>query len=72
MIATLAAAGHEPVAENLNRSHERSGGARCTNRWAGLHAESEVERHYRDSRVLGIGGGTTVIMTEIVAKSVIA
>jgi acyl-CoA dehydrogenase len=34
--------------------------------------ESEVERHYRDSRVLGIGGGTTVIMTEIVAKLLIA
>lgn len=28
----------------------------------------EVERHYRDSRILGIGGGTTEIMTEIVAR----
>ncbi|MEN3360312.1 MAG: hypothetical protein V7637_4294, partial [Mycobacteriales bacterium] len=27
----------------------------------------EVERHYRDSRIFGIGGGTTEIMTEIVA-----
>jgi acyl-CoA dehydrogenase len=34
----------------------------------GYMRESEVERHYRDSRILGIGGGTTEIMTEIIAK----
>jgi acyl-CoA dehydrogenase len=34
----------------------------------GYMRESEVERHYRDSRILGIGGGTTEIMTEVVAK----
>ena len=34
--------------------------------------ESEVERHYRDSRILRIGGGTNEIMTEIVAKLLIA
>ncbi|WP_324276592.1 acyl-CoA dehydrogenase family protein [Blastococcus brunescens] len=33
---------------------------------------SEVERHYRDSRILGIGGGTNEIMTEIVAKLMLA
>ncbi|RBY85071.1 acyl-CoA dehydrogenase [Blastococcus sp. TF02A-30] len=38
----------------------------------GYMRESEVERHYRDSRILGIGGGTTEIMTEIVAKLLIA
>ena len=27
----------------------------------------EVERHYRDARILGIGGGTTEILTEVVA-----
>ncbi|HSK62028.1 MAG TPA: acyl-CoA dehydrogenase family protein [Actinomycetospora sp.] len=27
----------------------------------------EVERHYRDARLLGIGGGTTEIMNEVVA-----
>jgi acyl-CoA dehydrogenase len=27
----------------------------------------EVERHYRDSRILGIGGGATEVMNEIVA-----
>jgi acyl-CoA dehydrogenase len=29
---------------------------------------TEVERHYRDARILGIGGGTTEIMNEIIAK----
>jgi acyl-CoA dehydrogenase len=29
---------------------------------------SEVERHYRDARILGIGGGTTEIMNEIIAR----
>ncbi len=38
----------------------------------GYMRESEVERHYRDSRILGIGGGTTEIMTEIVAKLLLA
>mgnify|MGYP000633825527 CR=1 FL=1 len=26
-----------------------------------------MERHYRGSRILGIGGGTTEIMAEVVA-----
>jgi acyl-CoA dehydrogenase len=34
----------------------------------GYMRESEVERHYRDSRILGIGGGTTEIMTEVISK----
>ena len=34
----------------------------------GYLREAEVERHYRDARILGIGGGTTEIMNEIVAK----
>ncbi|SEG55131.1 acyl-CoA dehydrogenase [Thermomonospora echinospora] len=34
----------------------------------GYLRESEVERHYRDIRILGIGGGTTEIMNEIIAK----
>lgn len=28
---------------------------------------TEVERHYRDARILGIGGGTTEVMTELAA-----
>ena len=34
----------------------------------GYMRDSEVERHYRDSRILRIGGGTDEIMDEIVAK----
>jgi acyl-CoA dehydrogenase len=34
----------------------------------GYLREGEVERHYRDARILGIGGGTTEIMNEIIAK----
>jgi acyl-CoA dehydrogenase len=35
----------------------------------GYMAESEVERQYRDMRVLGIGGGTTEILTSLAAKT---
>ncbi|WP_229075634.1 acyl-CoA dehydrogenase family protein [Actinoplanes sp. DH11] len=34
----------------------------------GYMRESEVERHYRDSRILGIGGGATEVMTDLAAK----
>ena len=36
----------------------------------GYLRESEVERHYRDARILSIGGGTTEIMKEIIAKTI--
>ncbi|ASL07623.1 MULTISPECIES: acyl-CoA dehydrogenase family protein [Mycobacteriaceae] len=36
----------------------------------GYMRESEVERHYRDCRILGIGGGTNEIMNEIIAKRI--
>ena len=35
----------------------------------GYMRESEVERQYRDMRILGIGGGTTEILTGLAAKS---
>lgn len=38
----------------------------------GYLQESEVERHYRDSRILGIGGGTNEIMTELIGRVVLA
>jgi acyl-CoA dehydrogenase len=34
----------------------------------GYMREHEVERHYRDARLLSIGGGTTEIMNEIIVK----
>lgn len=34
----------------------------------GYMRESEVERHYRDARVLGIGGGATEVMTDLAAR----
>ncbi len=34
----------------------------------GYMRESEVERQYRDMRILGIGGGTTEILTGLAAK----
>ena len=36
----------------------------------GYMREHEVERHYRDARLLSIGGGTTEIMNEIIARSI--
>jgi acyl-CoA dehydrogenase len=33
----------------------------------GCMRESEVERHYRDARILAIGGGTREIMNEVIA-----
>lgn len=35
----------------------------------GYMTESEVERQYRDMRIIGIGGGTTEILTSLAAKS---
>src|ERR1700761_6740122 len=34
----------------------------------GYMSESEIERQYRDMRILGIGGGTTEILTSLAAK----
>ena len=34
----------------------------------GYMSESEVERQYRDMRILGIGGGTNEIMTGLASK----
>ena len=35
----------------------------------GYMSESEIERQYRDMRILGIGGGTTEILTSLAAKT---
>jgi acyl-CoA dehydrogenase len=34
----------------------------------GYMRESEVERHYRDARILGIGGGASEVLTELAAR----
>jgi len=34
----------------------------------GFLRDAEVERHYRDAKVLGIGGGATEVMTDLAAK----
>ncbi|GAA0970730.1 Acyl-CoA dehydrogenase, short-chain specific [Nocardioides aquaticus] len=34
---------------------------------AGYMRESEIDRHYRDARVLGIGGGATEVLTDLAA-----
>jgi acyl-CoA dehydrogenase len=36
----------------------------------GYMRESEVERHYRDARILRIGGGTDEIMLEVIGKRI--
>jgi acyl-CoA dehydrogenase len=35
----------------------------------GYMRETEVERHYRDARILGIGGGATEVMNDLIAKA---
>jgi acyl-CoA dehydrogenase len=35
---------------------------------AGYLRESEIERHYRDARILGIGGGATEVLDELAAR----
>ncbi|MCL2580954.1 MAG: acyl-CoA dehydrogenase family protein [Streptosporangiales bacterium] len=37
----------------------------------GYMRESEVERHYRDIRIMGLGGGTSEIMNEIIAARIL-
>jgi acyl-CoA dehydrogenase len=35
----------------------------------GYMRDAEVERHYRDARILGIGGGATEVMNDLIAKA---
>lgn len=37
----------------------------------GYLRDSEVERHYRDARILGIGGGASEIMNEVIASRIL-
>ncbi|HET9143704.1 acyl-CoA dehydrogenase family protein [Actinophytocola sp.] len=69
------AAGEQPVAEACLAKN--SAVAACD--WVvdqavqlfggmGYMRESEVERHYRDARILGIGGGATEVLTDLAAR----
>lgn len=74
-IVERAVAGQEPVAEAclaknaavqacdwvVDQAVQLHGGM-------GYMRESEVERHYRDARILGIGGGATEVLTDLVAR----
>ncbi|HWI44370.1 MAG TPA: acyl-CoA dehydrogenase family protein [Nocardioides sp.] len=35
---------------------------------AGYMRESEIDRHYRDARIIGIGGGATEVLTDLASK----
>ncbi|HEX6919291.1 MAG TPA: acyl-CoA dehydrogenase family protein [Actinomycetes bacterium] len=74
-VATLLAAGEEAVAEvcfakntaveacayTVDQAVQLHGGL-------GFMREAEVERHYRDARVLAIGGGSSEVLSELAAR----
>jgi acyl-CoA dehydrogenase len=74
-VALRAAAGEQPIGEAClakNAAVEAAG--HVVDEAVQLHGgmgylrETEVERHYRDCRILGIGGGATEVMTDLAAK----
>ena len=77
-VAARAAAGEtEPGPRGVLRQEHRRRGRRSwvVDQAVQLHGgmgymrESEVERQYRDMRIIGIGGGTTEILTGLAAKT---
>jgi acyl-CoA dehydrogenase len=73
-VAVRLAAGEDVVAEvSMAKNTAVAACAEVVDAAVQLHGgfgyltDAEVERHYRDSRIFGIGGGTTEIMNEIVA-----
>lgn len=74
-VAARAEAGEHVVAEALLAKQTGiEAGEFCADRavqlfgGAGYLRGTEVERHYRDVRVLGIGGGATEVMTDLAAR----
>ena len=74
-VALRYAAGHEVILPAVQA--KKTAVAACdyvVDRAVQLHGgmgymrESEVERHYRDARVLGIGGGATEVMDDLAAR----
>lgn len=51
----------EAVEWVVNESVQIHGGA-------GYMRESEIDRHYRDARLIGIGGGATEVLTDLASK----
>ncbi|EIE98781.1 acyl-CoA dehydrogenase [Saccharomonospora glauca K62] len=74
-VAARHAAGEEVVAQTcFAKNTAVEAGTWVVDKAVQLHGglgylrDSEVERHYRDVRILGIGGGTSEIMTQLAAK----
>ena len=74
-VARLHAAGEPQVARAcLAKNTAVEACAHVVDRAVQLHGgtgylrDSEVERHYRDARVLGIGGGATEVLTDLAAR----
>ena len=74
-VADLYVAGHDAIAEVCFAKNTAVDTAEWVAHQAvqlhgglGYMGESEVSRHYRDVRLLGIGGGTTEILTTLAAK----
>lgn len=74
-VALRMAAGEAPVVEALTAKNTAvAAGDWVVDQAVQLHGgmgylrESEVERHYRDARILGIGGGATEVLTDLSAR----
>ncbi len=74
-IALRHAAGQEVIAEAALAKNTAVAAAEAVTYQAiqifggqGCMRDSEVERHYRDVRILSIGGGATEVMTELAAR----
>ena len=74
-VATRYAAGEEPLVEALHaKALAVEAAAYVCDQAVQLHGGtgylhgSEVERHYRDARILGIGGGANEVLDDLAAK----
>ncbi|NMH99038.1 acyl-CoA dehydrogenase family protein [Pseudonocardia acidicola] len=74
-VATRIAAGQEVVAQVCMAKNAAVAACGATvddalqlHGGAGYMRDSEIERHYRDARILGIGGGADEVLTELAAR----
>ncbi len=75
-VALRAAAGEQVVAEACMAKNVAAACAESVTRDAvqlhgglGFMTGPEVERHYRDAKILSIGGGATEVLTDLAAKA---